>query len=487
MGTSLSRLNNKLSFDFDTYIQERDELARDLRGLATDAAWHRRVKGSWQVFQGASGVAAGLAGGLALATTPITFGLSLPVVATTAAMVGSSISAASMASSAASYGYEHVVDKDIAKRLMNMRHVIFSIALKDKEICVFIAKKYSDAATEQNRKESAPGTHGVKVSKAPFADTKNSLSPHSDSRSKANSVSTKRNSPTVDSARHGDDSSTVATSIIGTPTHPKQLPKPIRACQNLCEVWDSWDLASKENKKVGFDLALALVRSSGLVLGANSIVQGSKTVQEAHDDLETALLQTAEALEKETGEIRLLDLRYCSCIPYERKLPRGRLQHVDGGGGQVDMLVSFDHYYGVRETLQSDSTNTIRLPEYATNVKVTFRDRAGKTVKKVDRAAAKQEWVKDASGKHELEECSFDVADGADVIFVVKGALTHAFIHKAWDFGRTRGKPRQWEWWENAAEECKTLIPGIEQRLANRSASNGKRTLHSAALCCQAA
>lgn len=465
MGTSLSRLNNKLTFDFDTYIQERDELARDLRGLAADAAWHRRVKGSWQVLQGASGVAAGIAGGVALATAPITFGLSLPAVATTAAIVGNSITAASLASSAASYGYGHVVDKDMAKRLVNMRHVIFSLAAKDKEISEFLsAKKCS--AKENNEEQKAAESSATTIATKGHSSISSSLAPSNGNAHEKLSTPSSESPP-----KHNteiSDNSTATTSKDSSCAKPKRKLVLIQACRRFCEAWDTLDLETKEKKKIGFDFAVALVRSAGIVLGTNSILEGSKTVQEAHD-LETALLQTAETLEKETEAIRQLDTRYCSCLPQERKLPRGRLQYIDGGGGQVDMIVHFDHC-GTQERLKSDSTKIIRLPEQATNVMVTFQDRSNKMVKRVDRASPRQDWVKNSSGNYELEVCDFEFADGADIIFVVKGTLTHAYIHKAWDFGLRR-KPRSWEWWENAAEECKELIPDVENRIATRYTS----------------
>jgi hypothetical protein len=253
-----------------------------------------------------------------------------------------------------------------------------------------------------------------------------------------------------------------------TTTKKRKKSVAIKACQTLCEVWHEWDLASKENKAVGFDLAVALVKSQGILMGTHSMIQGSKQVTEEHD-LETALVSMADMIDRESLLIRQLDLRYLSCIPTERRLPRARLMHLDGGGGQVTMVVTFHRgylrgYLAPEETLKSDSTNSIRLPEGATKIAVQFVDRTGKVVKKVNRFAPQQPWVKSKDGKqHELEECTFDNGDGVDAVFVVKGCLTHAYIHKAWDFGRI-SEPRSWEWWENVHEECKELLPNIEQR-----------------------
>jgi hypothetical protein len=240
-------------------------------------------------------------------------------------------------------------------------------------------------------------------------------------------------------------------------------------------VYDRWDklTSNKENKSlVSFDFARALGRSNGVFGGTSSIIEGSKTVQQA-DDLEMALRETAEALERETAILRPLDFRRLPCLPTEPKLPRGRLQHIDNGGGQVDMVVSFDDRHGRRETLHSDSTQMIRLPERSTNVEVRFLDRAGKMVYQVDRASPKQGWVVDAQGRRVVETCHLDCADGVDVVFLVRGGVTHAYIHKAWDFGRalepTAPPPREWEWWYNVAEEAKVLVPNIERRIASRA------------------
>lgn len=430
MGGTLSHINNKLSFDFDSYLYEREELANELRNISQAAASHRQLKGSLQVVNGASGIAAGIAGGVALVASPITFGLSLPVAATTVAIVGHSITAASVAASAASYSYGHVVDKDIAKRLLNLSHTIHSIAKKDKEIN-FLMK-------------------GPQKEKLP------------------------------------DDSSRNETSSTSENEQP-ETETGIKACQRLCNVWDEWDLATKENKTVGFDLPLSIIKSQGIVLGTSSIIEGSKQVLQ-EQELETALIQTANNIDKESATIRKLEssFQYLTCISSEKRLPRGRLTCIDGGGGCV-MVVTFDHY-GTNETLQSDSTNVIRLPEGVTNVKVHIR--AGSTpLKKVDRRDPKQPWIKSDSGEYQVDEFEFDHGDGVNAVFLVKGRnLMQGYVHKAWDFGRHPSvKPRSWEWWENAIEECKDLIPDLEARLTRVAYTNEPCGTGQIGLCCAVA
>lgn len=490
MGVSLSKLNNKCSFDFDAYIGEREELAEDLRRISQDAASHRQVKGSWQMVHGASGVAAGIAGGVALVAAPVTFGMSLPIVATTAMIVGNSITAASLASSAATYGYGHVVDKDIAKRLQNLRHVIESITCKDVEINSFLkaptssntsASNSADKSKQETAKESKSlsnnkGEPNKKGSSEKLTEMKTSTKESCKKNVSHNASTKKSNTQKVSTASEKAASDTAAGSKVSkkasvspvTTTKKGKKSVAIKACQTLCEVWNEWDLATKENKTVGFDLAVALVKSQGILMGTHSMIQGSKQVTE-EQDLETALVNMADLIDKESLLIRQLDLRYLSCIPTERRLSRARLMHIDGGGGQVTMIVTFHRgffrgYLSPEETLKSDSTNSIRLPEGATNITVQFTDRTGKVVKKVDRSAPQQPWVKSEDGKHhEVEACTFDIGDGVDAVFVVKGCLTHAYIHTAWDFGRI-SEPRSWEWWENVHEESKELLPDIEQR-----------------------
>mmetsp|Transcript_37048 Transcript_37048/g.80643 ORF Transcript_37048/g.80643 Transcript_37048/m.80643 type:complete len:432 (-) Transcript_37048:88-1383(-) len=135
MGNQLSQYNNRLTFDFDSYVRERDELAALFLSIGKDAAEHRQRKGTLQVVNGASGVVAGIAGAASLILAPVSMGASLPAgAAVTAATVGNSLTAASIASSTASYGFTRSVDRDIATRLHNLRHMIECIAKKDEEI-----------------------------------------------------------------------------------------------------------------------------------------------------------------------------------------------------------------------------------------------------------------------------------------------------------------------------------------------------------------
>lgn len=396
MGFALSRLNNKLTFDYETYVLERDELARLLRDISSSAACHRQRKGALQVVNGASGVAAGVAGAVAIVTAPVAFGLSLPA---TAAIIGNSIAAASVASSAASCLHGRLVDGDIEQRLKNLRCLIDGIARKDEEI--------------------------------------NSL---------------------LTCLRKGDASEPA-----------------VKACRNLGRVWEEWDLsATDERKSMAYDLPVSVLKSQGIFFGTRSIIEGSKQVRE-EDDLESALACAADAIDEETAIVRKLEdrFRYLSCLPGERTIPRGRLTYVDGGGGcsRIMVVTFFDDMTRTTSTLKSDSTNVIRLPERATDVKVHFEVKGGKTVKKVDRPEPKQPWVKSAeSGKYETDVLDFDRGDGVDAAFVVKGSIAHSFVHKAWDFARHPSvEPRRWEWWENAGEECRELLPEIEARSLNRT------------------
>ena len=469
MGTALSKVNNRLTFDFDNYVLEREELAQDLRCIAADASSHRQVHASWTILQGVSGVTAGVAGGLAIAVgaAPVTFGLSLPAAtAVAAAIIAKSVTAASLVSSAASCLHSNVMDKDIAKRLQNLRHLIESIDHKDKEINLYFKENQQNKETmkSMDNKEEKTTNESEKSSRE---DTKPTASLSHESEAKANQTQLNEKAESHD----GDESkkSVKLSSSIET----CKTDGAINACHYLLQVWDEWDLASKESKTInGFDLGLAMMRSTGLVMGTHSIIQGTRDVMQPQD-LETALIETASILDKESAAIRMLDLRYLSCIPSERKLPRGRLLLVDGGGGQVKMQVTYQNPLGVVETLQSDSTNAIRFPEGATDVKVTFVDRMGKTVNRVHRTDSKQPWVKDEKGQHVIEECTIGKTDGVDAVFVVKGGPTHAYIHKAWDFGRASyGKqPRDWEWWENAEQESKSLAPPLEQRKLSRETS----------------
>lgn len=174
-------------------------------------------------------------------------------------------------------------------------------------------------------------------------------------------------------------------------------------------------------------------------------------------------VSTADWIDEESRIIQTLHSRmqHFFCIPAEQQLPRGRFMHVNGGGGHVDMVVTYDYldHHGADGTtvieakLQSDrSTQCVRLPEGATNVKIQFIDRAGKRVQKVDRTAAKQPaWIKNSidttttstttqvigrqaspspvaiaeqkngSASSMVEEFCIGNANGVDVVFCVKG------------------------------------------------------------------
>ena len=465
----LARLNTgRLSFDYDIYVAERRELAADLRSIAAAVQQHRYLQGSWQMAQGTAGLTAGLAGSVALlAATPVVAGVATAAICS---LVGKSVAAASLASSAAKYTHGHVVDKDIAARLRNLHHIIESIAQKDDEM-----NRYFVVVAKKTNVESSPQSSFISAC---------------------------------------TDDVTLDENAVDNQTAKDTPQAAICACRALCKIWQDQDLASQKEKQIQIlDLAVALMSSSGVVMGAHSIVQGHKRVRAA-DSLETALQQTADALDYETAEICKLDLRYLQCIPVPRQLPRGRLLHLDGGNGQVTMMVTFDHGPSASRvtTLKSDSTRSIRLPYGATNVRVTFQDLAGKPVHKVDRAHPQQPWIKDETGKPVCEECTFASGDGVDAVFVVKGSLTHAYIHMAWDFGRSSlltdassspplssspssssssSSPREWEWWGNAEEngdkkENKQNLPlEVEQRQMGREVAD---PIHpnscGVALCC---
>jgi hypothetical protein len=422
MGGTISHINNRLSFDFDSYIRERDELARLFHSLAEAATTHRQRKGTLQVVNGASGVAAGVAGAVAILTAPVTFGLTLPIgAAATAAIVGNSIMAASITSSAASYGYGHVVDVDIERRLHNLRYLIDCISEKDEQVNSLLRglqmENPEPVLNEPKKQKAEPELKALQ---------KNEAQPL------------------------------------------------LKACQRLKEQREEWDLSSHE-KSVAYDLPVSVFKNQGLVFGTHSIMKGSKQVQE-EQYFETALKHTADTINEETAIIRNLENRFkfISCIPTERRLPRGRLTYVDGGGGCTRFMVvtvSLDGQKESAQVLKSDSTNVIRLPEGATNIKVHLQVMGGKTVKKVDRSHAKQPWVKSSSGEYEIDVFDFDHGDGVDAVFFAQGSITHSYVPKAWDFGRPSiVKPRKWEWWENAEEECRELLPDIETRAQDRTA-----------------
>lgn len=503
--------NSRLWFDYANYIQERKELAQDLRLIAIHAAQHRQLQGSWQVVQGTASVTAGVASGVALLATTATALAALPVVAV-AGIVGKSVAAASLASTAAMYTHGHVVQEDLAKRLRNLHHIIVSIAEKDQEINRYFVVVAVDGDANNNVEKNMndsdqtnPHKGDRKEKSKPVASSeprKNDETSRHEKESNATKPSktekhTQQNdtkedarSPAKNDKSNTDKNAKTTIREVDKPKN-KSPPSAIRACQALCQVWQ--DLVAQEDNQIKVvDLVVALVQSSSVILSAKSVIDGHVKTRQAHN-LETALLQTADALDYETVAIEKLDLRYLRCIPTPRQLPRGRLLHIDGGNGQVTMMVTFDDDGSLDSTtLTSDSTRSIRLPYGATNVRVTFRDMAGKPVHKVDRANPQQPWIKDEKGRPILEECTFDTGDGVDAAFVVKGSLAHAYIHKAWDFGRDATKtPRSWEWWDDVDDRgdetnANKMVPiEVEQRKAHRETSE---PIHDnscgVALCC---
>ena len=144
----IRRSNTRLSFDYAHYIADRRELAADLRSLATAAKQHRQTQGTWQMAQGTAGVTTGVASSVAVVALLVV----APAAAATAAvagLVGKSVAAASLASSAAMYTHGHVVDKDMALRLRNLYHDICSIAARDDEMNRYFC--VTDTVDKQNK------------------------------------------------------------------------------------------------------------------------------------------------------------------------------------------------------------------------------------------------------------------------------------------------------------------------------------------------
>jgi len=384
-----------LIFSFDDYVQEREELASLFRDISKAATEHRQKKGTLQVINGASGVTAGVAGAVALALSPVTFGLSVPAAAVmTTAIVSNSIAAASLTSSVASYGYGRGGDEDITRRLQNLQCVMDSIAKKDAEINNLIKSLEKD-----------------------------------------------------------------------------NVEPVVKACQQLRSGHVHEEL-DKEKRPVHVDLPLSVLKSQGIFLGTHSIFEGAKQVREAQE-LETALMNAADALDEETRTIRTLksQFKYLSCVPGERELPRGRLTYIDGGGGSSRIMVATFLDGEEETTLKSDNSHVLFLPEGVTSVKVHFELSGGTTVKKINRSEPKQPWEKTDKNEYQVDVFDFDCGDGVDAVFMVKGTMNHSFVAKAWDFGRHPwATPRAWEWWENADTECKELVPELEKRLVNRNA-----------------
>ena len=421
MGAIISQLNNRLTFDFAAYLRGRTSLSQSFRSIATSATSHRQRKGTLQVLNGSAGLVAGVAGAtaLSLAAAPLTLGLSVPIhAAATASIVGNSIAAASVTSSAASFGFGRSGDRDIARRLQNLKRAIECIAKKDAEI--------------------------------------NSLLKQSTS-----------------------------TSCLGDKAETVEV-RDLQACRGLCNIWEEWDLAQKKDTKsatIAYDLPLHIFQSQGIIFGTKTIIDGTKNVTREEHDLAAALVQAADAIDADTEMLRSLGdrrFRYWGCIAEERRLSHGRLTYIDGGGGCKRYMVVTYHMPGGHNEegdcqdeptrIKSDSTNVICLPEGTTNIKIHFLVRGGGTVKKIDRSHPKQPWVKDeSSGEYQVDVFDLESGDGSDVVFLLRGSFTHSYVHRAWDFGRNHPvvKPRKWEWWPGAEEECDKLLPDI-----------GLRTLH---------
>lgn len=394
MGASLSQLNNKLSFDCAEYLRERSELSCLLRSVASDSAARRKKRSAVQTVAGATSVAASLAGAVVVA--PATLGLSIPAAAAiSAAVVGNSMAAASVASSAASFGHGHAVDRDIVRQLKNLQPLVDSMSRKDEEV---------DAIVRFFR---------------------------------------------------GDD---------------KVVPTAI------------WEARNKLSDRVSFNegaKANGLTAWSVLSPGTYSLLSGPNQF-ESEEELEKALILAADAIDEKTTILRRLweesRFTYLACVPSERCLSRGRLTVIDNGAGcsRFMRVVCFDPNSGALIELESDSTNVLRLPEAASDVKITFHVRGGgerTAVRKVDRAGTEQPWIKSAKGKRVAEVIEFERGDGVDAVFCVKGGMTHSFVHKAWDFGRKPTvPPRKWEWWgENLEEDWKNILPDSEERCLSRT------------------
>lgn len=523
----LSHWNNKLSFDVASYLQDREELAGLLRDITKDASNHRSHKGTMAMVNGASGMAAGVVGMVALAAMPTTLGLTAPL-----AIVGNSMAAASMASSAASYGYSHVVDKDVALRLHNLRCMVETIAKKDEEINAILKRfiKQTNLKAKTAAKEENPD--------------------------KENEANAKPENKSEQHQQHEKNSG-----------HEQQQieQKPIRACHKLQLVCEQLDLAqlaeSTDLKAMAIELPVSVLNTQGIFMGTRSMIRGSKQIQ-TEEELEEGIASTADLLDQETEFLRSREckrrFKYFKSITSQKTTVinrGGRLTYIDGGGGcSRKMIVVFrDVHTKNIVKLESDSSNVIRLPEGATNIQVHFvvKGAGGKTVKKVDRSHPKQPWIKvspiatkeaecaidkkavteknrvksnnnqtrqswitnkSKSGKnpkqvdddksqpkqkqpwgifsketstkptapkttYETDIFEFRRGDRIDAAFFVEGSFTHSYVSKAWDFGRSRNgriPPRPWEFWENAEEEYQKCLPEWDTRKQEEGHGTGR-------------
>ena len=525
----LSHWNSKLSFDVASYLQDREELSILLRVIIKDASDHRNHKGKMAMVNGASGVAAGVVGMVALAAMPTTLGLTAPL-----AIVGNSMAAASMASSAASYGYSHAVDKDVALRLHNLRCIVETIAKKDEEINVILKGfiKQTNVETKTIAKEEIPDIE--KESKAKSEEKSNSYQQH-EKENKHFSVQIQQ--------------------------------QPIQACHKLQVVCEQLDLAklaeSTDLKSMAIELPVSVLNTQGIFMGTRSMIRGSKQIQ-TEEELEEGLASAADLLDQETHFLHSREckrrFKYFKSITSQKSTATatkrgGRLTYIDGGGGcsRKMIVVFYDPRTKATVKLESDSSNVVRLSEGATNIQVHFvvKGAGGKTVKRVDRAHPNQPWIKVSSiatkelecavskkagaekkrmvndnqrrqswlaskpkscknpkqvdddnsqlkqkqpwailskeastqsaapkTTYEIDVFEFRHGDGIDAVFYVEGSFTHSYVSKAWDFGRSRygRKPHQsWEFWENAEEECQKLLPGSQTRIRQQQTWHSTR------------
>ena len=293
MGVLLAHWNNKLSFDLASYLEDREDLVKLLREIGHDASHHRSHKGTMAVVNGASGVAAGVVGIVALAAMPTTLGLTAPL-----AVVGNSLAAANLASSAASYGYSQAVDKDVARRLYNLRYLVGTIAKKDEEINKILKRFWKNKRNDAPKKLIWENNHLERTDD-------------------------------MDESMEQD---------------PIQQQQPIQACHKLqlvCERLDVAKLAeSTDLKSLALELPVSVLNTQGIVMGTRSIIQGSKQIH-TEEELEEGLVSTADLLDQETSFLRSREckrrFKYFKSITSRRggsitTNKGGRLTYVDGGG-----------------------------------------------------------------------------------------------------------------------------------------------------------
>jgi len=168
MGASISHINNRLSFDYANYLRERLELSTLLRKISELSVSYRSNKRKLQIVNGATSVTASIAGvTAAILAAPATAGVSIPL-----AIVGNSITAASITSSAAAFGHGQIFNKDIVKQVENLKCIIDSLAKKDEEINLLIKNNGLDLDTNEESKIYSAIEAGDKLNKnlCPFTD-----------------------------------------------------------------------------------------------------------------------------------------------------------------------------------------------------------------------------------------------------------------------------------------------------------------------------